>query len=168
MGAKHSAILVEGGWRHFVAARHRSRREGQSRGPRAWLEIGFGGASIGGFPLCLLRNIRIPSGGDRGRMPPNSGRQRDSLITAEISLIADLNSLQGRKKFPVPMRRELARKHLVQSVFLVPLMRRRARIDEIPCNVPASREFRPSETGSLETASSSGESPANLTSSIRR
>jgi hypothetical protein len=27
----------------------------------------------------------------------NSGRERDSLIRAEISLIADLNSLQGRK-----------------------------------------------------------------------
>jgi len=38
---------------------------------------------------------------------------RDSLIRAEISLIADLNSLQGRKKFPVRVRRELARKALV-------------------------------------------------------
>ena len=37
----------------------------------------------------------------------------DSLIRAEISLIADLNSLQGRKKFPVRMRRELARKLLI-------------------------------------------------------
>src|ERR1700736_4420633 len=37
----------------------------------------------------------------------NSGRERKSLIRAEISLIADLNSLQGRKKFPVRMRREL-------------------------------------------------------------
>jgi hypothetical protein len=44
---------------------------------------------------------------------PNSGRERDSLMRAEISLIADLNSLQGCKKFPVRMRRELARKGLV-------------------------------------------------------
>ena len=29
---------------------------------------------------------------------PKSGGERDSLIRAEISLIADLNSLQGRKK----------------------------------------------------------------------
>jgi hypothetical protein len=43
----------------------------------------------------------------------NSGRERNSLIRAEISLIADLNSLQGRKKFPVRMRRELARKVLI-------------------------------------------------------
>jgi hypothetical protein len=40
--------------------------------------------------------------------PQNSGRERDSLIRAEISLIARFKSLQGRKKFPVPMRRELA------------------------------------------------------------
>src|SRR6516225_8756263 len=33
-----------------------------------------------------------------------------------------------------------------------------AKIDEIPCIFPASREFRFSETGSLETASSCGES----------
>jgi len=33
-----------------------------------------------------------------------------------------------------------------------------AKIDKIPCIFPASREFRFSETGSLETASSSGES----------
>src|SRR6516225_9692648 len=33
-----------------------------------------------------------------------------------------------------------------------------AKIDKIPCIFPASREFRFSETGSLETASSTGES----------
>ena len=33
-----------------------------------------------------------------------------------------------------------------------------AKIDKLPCIFPASREFRVSETGSLETASSSGES----------
>ena len=32
---------------------------------------------------------------------PNCGGRRDSLITAETSLIARFNSLQGRKKFPV-------------------------------------------------------------------
>ena len=44
---------------------------------------------------------------------PNCGGRRDSLITAETSLIARFNSLQGRKKFPVRMRRELARKKLI-------------------------------------------------------
>jgi hypothetical protein len=44
---------------------------------------------------------------------PNSGRKRDSLITAETSLIARFNSLQARKKFPARMRRELARKKLI-------------------------------------------------------
>jgi len=48
-----------------------------------------------------------------GPSAPNSGRERDSLIGAEISLIADLNSLQGRKKFPVRMRRELAHNALI-------------------------------------------------------
>ena len=47
------------------------------------------------------------------RSAPNSGRERDSLIGAEISLIADLNSLQGCKKFPVRMRRELAHNALI-------------------------------------------------------
>jgi hypothetical protein len=44
---------------------------------------------------------------------PNSGRERDSLMRAETSLIANLNSLQGLKKFPVRMRRELARRALI-------------------------------------------------------
>jgi hypothetical protein len=58
-------------------------------------------------------NIQDSLRREGGRHPPNSGRERDYLITAEISLIANLNSLQGRKKFPVPTRRELACKHLV-------------------------------------------------------
>jgi hypothetical protein len=40
----------------------------------------------------------------------NSGREWASLIIAKISLIAQFNSLQGGNKFPVRMRRELARK----------------------------------------------------------
>jgi hypothetical protein len=47
----------------------------------------------------------------------NSGRKRDPLIAAETSLIARFNSLQGRKKFPVGMRRELARKKLISCPF---------------------------------------------------
>ena len=69
---------------------------------------------------------RFSRGGIAGASPQNSGRERGSLIAAEISLIANLNSLQGGKKFPVPMRRELACKPLVQRAFLLPLMRRRA------------------------------------------
>jgi hypothetical protein len=72
------------------------------------------------------RNAGAGAGGRIGFVGQNSRRERDSLISAEISLIADLNSLQGHKKFPVPVRRELARKPLVQRAFLVPLMRRRA------------------------------------------
>ena len=44
---------------------------------------------------------------DRDRSGKNSGREWDSLIKPETSLIADLNSLQGRIIF-VRMRRELA------------------------------------------------------------
>ena len=42
-----------------------------------------------------------------------SGRERDSLMRGKTSLIVRFNSLQGRKKFPVPERRELARKALI-------------------------------------------------------
>ena len=88
--------------------------------------------------------------------PQNSGRERDSLITVEISLIARFNSLQGAQKFPVPMRRELASKYLVRLLFLL------AADARLACIFPASREIWLSETGSLETASSSRESAANL------
>ena len=88
----------------------------------------------GGFELALALgciagdgNAGAGAGGRIGFVGQNSRRERDSLIRAEISLIADLNSLQGHKKFPVPVRRELARKPLVQRAFLVRLMRRRAR-----------------------------------------
>ena len=60
------------------------------------------------FEIC--RNDRICRHGQNGQ---NTGRERDSLMRAKISLIADLNSLQGRKKFPVRMRREFARKELM-------------------------------------------------------
>src|SRR5215472_5900939 len=46
-----------------------------------------------------------------GSVGENS-EEGDSLIRTEISLIADLNSLQDRKKFPVRVRRELACKAL--------------------------------------------------------
>ena len=57
-----------------------------------------------------------------GPVGPNSGRERDSLIGAEISLIADLNSLHGRKKFPVRMRRELGRKPLNSAIDFEPIV----------------------------------------------
>ena len=87
----------------------------------------------GGFELALALgciagdgNAGAGAGGRIGFVGQNSRRERDSLISAEISLIADLNSLQDHKKFPVPVRRELARKPLVQGAFLERLMRRRA------------------------------------------
>jgi len=88
----------------------------------------LGYASIWRRPSLLLGNVRDLSGGSDWsvRSAPNSGRERDSLIGAEISLIADLNSLQGRKKFPVRMRRELAHNALIYCPFLLPFTRRGA------------------------------------------
>jgi hypothetical protein len=64
-----------------------------------------------------------PTGGRRKMLlfPPNrdvSSRrgleaEQQSLISGKISLLARFNSLQGRKKFPVKLRRELARKTLI-------------------------------------------------------
>jgi len=79
--------------------------------------------------LHLLGNVRDLSEttGFVGReMPRKCGRERNSLIRAEISLIARFNSLQGSKKFPVRMRRELSRKTLSWHLFLLALTRRRA------------------------------------------
>ena len=80
-------------------------------------------SAIGGWKLrgdaSIWRRPSLPSrrrSRSLGRIRlvgQNSRRERDSLITPEISLIADLNSLQGRKKFPVRMLRELACKALV-------------------------------------------------------
>jgi hypothetical protein len=96
---------------------------GQSRAHRAcWRSDSVTRAL--GPSLCLLGNIQDSSQeGSIGAHPPNSGRGAGSLITAEISLIANLNSLHGRKKFPVLMRRELARKDLMRRLFLLPLTR---------------------------------------------
>ena len=47
-------------------------------------------------------------------------------MRAAISLIADLNSLQGRKKFPVRMSMELAHNALIYCPFLLPFTRRGA------------------------------------------
>ena len=74
-----------------------------------------------GPPLCLLQYSRFLSGGIGGRAPQIADEERDTLIKAEISLITNLNSLQGRKKIPVLMRRELPRKDLVWRLFLLPL-----------------------------------------------
>ena len=97
-GAKHGMASVAS----------RARRAGPHTGA-------LGYASIWRPPSLLLGNVRDLSGGSDWsvRSAPNSGRERDSLIGADISLIADLNSLQGRKKFPVRMRRELAHNVLI-------------------------------------------------------
>jgi hypothetical protein len=113
------------GWR---ALRSRARR-GNSRipggtkpCPSSLLDIGFGDASARAPLFACWQYSRFLSRGI-GAHPPNSGRKAGSLITAEISLIANLHSLQGRQKFPVLMRRELARKDLVWRLFLLPLTR---------------------------------------------
>ena len=59
------------------------------------------------------------------------------------------------------MRREFPRKRLIWCPFCCRLCADESRTDEIPCIFPANREFE-TETGSLETAPSSGESNANL------
>lgn len=51
--------------------------------------------------------------GRRGKRRAKQRTRAGSLIRAENSQIAYLNSLQGRKKFPARMRRELARKAVV-------------------------------------------------------
>lgn len=67
--------------------------------------VRFGAANVsGGF--FLIRNVRDLSG-DRNWSAKIADESGNSLIRAEISLIADLNSLQGRIIF-VRMRRELA------------------------------------------------------------
>jgi hypothetical protein len=86
------------------------------------LQIGFGHASARA-PFLPSSIFKIPLRRDRGRAPQIADEERDTLIKAEISLITNLNSLQGRKKIPVLMRRELPRKHLVWRLFLLPLTR---------------------------------------------
>ena len=68
---------------------------------------------------CIRRGTKP----ERKLEPQIADEERDTLIKAEISLITNLNSLQGGKKIPVLMRRELPRKHLVWRFFLLPLTR---------------------------------------------
>src|ERR1700726_2461294 len=51
------------------------------------------------------------------------------------------NSLLGSNKFPVPMRRELARKSLNLALDSEPTIHSGAPANKIPCIFPASREF---------------------------
>src|SRR5580704_16393998 len=74
--------------------------------------------------FALLGNLRDLSEDRIGR--PKWRTRANSLMRAAISLIADLNSLQGRKKFPVRMRRELAYNALIYCPFLLPFTRRGA------------------------------------------
>src|ERR1700738_3975091 len=68
---------------------------------------------------------------------------RESLIRGKNSLMARINSLQGRIKFPVPMRRELDRKLLYLALHSEPMARpRRPRRTKFPVFSQASREFR--------------------------
>src|SRR5215831_10328812 len=72
----------------------------------------------------------VPSHPGQDKIAPlrlTTSRARNGrLRNFKISLIADLNSLQGRKKFPVRARRELARKALVLCAFLLRLTHSRA------------------------------------------
>ena len=126
----HAALARSTEWRAW-------RRALGERVPRAGA---LGYASNLAAPLfALLGNLRDLSEDRIGR--PKWRTRADSLMRAAISLIADLNSLQGRKKFPVRMRRELAYNALIYCPFCCHLRAAEPRIDEIPCKVPASREF---------------------------
>jgi hypothetical protein len=90
----------------------------------------------------------------------------DSLICAKASLMGRLNSLLGRNKFPAPMRRELARKHLTLLPYSAyPLVVLWPIRPKFPANSQLAGNFGLSETGSLMTVSSSGES-ANFGSDV--
>ena len=132
----------------------KSRRRARDRLPR--LRISGGAFFAFSATLEICRDDRICH---QERMP-NSGRKRDSLISAETSLIARFN-LQGRKKFPVRVRRELARKKLISCAFRCLRGARKPGIGEIPCIFPASREFGISETSSQLTLPSTRESQSN-------
>jgi hypothetical protein len=83
----------------------------------------------------------------------------DSLICAKASLMGRLNSLLGRNKFPAPMRRELARKHLTLLPYSAyPLVVLWPIRPKFPANSQLAGNFGLSETGSLMTVSSSAES----------
>src|SRR5580700_10566073 len=111
----HAALARSTEWRAW-------RRALGERVPRAGA---LGYASNLAAPLfALLGNLRDLSEDRIGR--PKWRTRADSLMRAAISLIADLNSLQGRKKFPVQMRRELAHNALIYCPFLLPFTRRGA------------------------------------------
>jgi hypothetical protein len=76
-------------------------------------EIGFGGFEHLRRPLRLLGKDEVCRDDRICRQSKcQKGTRADSLMREKISLIARFNSLQGLKKFPVRMRRELARKAL--------------------------------------------------------
>src|SRR5262249_10469809 len=84
-----------------------------------------------------------------------------SLMRPKSSLMPPFNSLLGRNKFPVPMRRELPRKVLILLRYLGPFPRSEHQIArKFPVNslLPGNSER---ETSSLLTVSSSRESDAN-------
>ena len=89
------------------------RGSGRSTCEISWMSrpVRFRAANVSGGFFPYRQRWRSVGGSEL--VGQNSGRERNSLIRAEISLIADLNSLQGRKKFPVPMRRELAHNALI-------------------------------------------------------
>src|ERR1700730_14533589 len=77
-------------------------------------EIGFGGFEHLAAPSSPSRQRRGLSGRSHlsSKQMPKKWPRADSLMREKISLIARFNSLQGLKKFPVRMRRELAHKAL--------------------------------------------------------
>jgi hypothetical protein len=97
-----------------------------------------GGSAIGSSRPRMNMTIRAPPEGE-AHLPPapcsscaswsdtrfnvivKSRPARDSLIRGKNSLMARINSLQGRIKFPVPMRRELDRELLYLALHSEPI-----------------------------------------------
>jgi hypothetical protein len=70
--------------------------------------------------------------------------EQDSLITAEISLIARFNSLLGIKEFPVRACREIGRKGLTSRPFSLPMRRVRPPMEQNSLYFPSEQGIWPS------------------------
>jgi len=78
-----------------------------------------GGSASSQIPWSSCRRVCGPLALRRSW---NGGPAPDSLIRRKNSLMARFNSLQGRIKFPVPMRRELCRKPLNSAIDSEPIV----------------------------------------------
>jgi len=101
------------------------------------MQFGYGLAEEGQYPVpamtLWLKSVNAPSRGRR----QNTGPERVSLVRAESCLITRFNSLQGRKKFPVRMRRELVCNGLILLLLCAPITPRQGRIERKSLYLPS-------------------------------